>query len=127
MVPDPTNPDNDINSIADIKNVGAKLEQGFVIEGFADKQNGIWNNTVESIVFTSPTSEYEFVDQYGKDVVDGKISGHDAVTKHLTAGKGTEYFLSPTGVVDFGSVPIRFDANWKSNSFQKPMGWRRNK
>ncbi|MDB2528891.1 hypothetical protein N9X93_05440, partial [Alphaproteobacteria bacterium] len=111
---------------ADISNDNAELAQGFKVTDFAVKDEyGNWVNTIESIVFTSPTGEHRVVDKYGSGILDGKKSAYDSLTDALKDGYGTEYFLSPSGVVDLGTVrtPTGFNADGTPKGFKETNNW----
>ena len=83
-------------------------------------------NTIESIVFTSPTGEQGVLDEYGSDIFSGSDSVHDVLTDALKDGYGTEYFLSPSGVVDLGTVrtPTGFNADGTPRGFRETNKWK---
>ncbi|MDC3295219.1 hypothetical protein OAU79_00910, partial [bacterium] len=104
----------------------AELAQGFKVTDFAVKDEyGNWVNTIESIVFTSPTTEHAIDDKYAEGVIKGTKSGYDSLTDALKTGLGTEYFLSPSGVVDLGIVrtPASFNPDGSVKTFKEVKNW----
>ncbi|MDC1293765.1 hypothetical protein N8Z70_01820, partial [Candidatus Puniceispirillum sp.] len=118
---DPNNP------FATVSNEEAELAQGFKVTDFAVKdEHGNWVNTIESIVFTSPTGEQAFIDEYGQSVDSGLKSVYDSLTQALTSNMGTEYFLSPSGVVDFGTerTPLTFNTDGSVKTYREVTKWK---
>ena len=104
----------------------AALEQGFEVKDFAVKdEHGNWVNTIESIVFTSPTTEQAIVDQYGASMMSGATSVYDSLTQALTTNLGTEYFLTPSGVVDLGTqrTPSSFNTDGSVATYTETNIW----
>ncbi|MDC1294187.1 hypothetical protein N8Z70_04015, partial [Candidatus Puniceispirillum sp.] len=103
------------------------LSQGFKVTDFAVKdEHGNWVNTIESIVFTSPAEEYELGQKYVPNILNGAVSVYDSVTQALTSNMGTEYFLSPSGVVDFGTerTPATFNTDGSVKTYREVTKWK---
>ena len=81
---------------------------------------------IESIVFTSPTEEHEILDKHGSSILSGATSVYDSMTQALTAKMATEYFLSPSGVVDLGTerIPATFNPDGTVKTYREVNKWK---
>ena len=83
-------------------------------------------NTIESVVFSSPTQEKAFFDKYGSNIFSGSRSVYDSMTDAMRYDFGAEYFLSPSGVVDLGTVrtPSSFNSDGTVRSYREVNNWK---
>ena len=60
------------------------------------------------------------------NILNGAVSVYDSVTQALTSNMGTEYFLSPSGVVDFGTerTPLTFNTDGSVKTYREVTKWK---
>ena len=78
-------------------------------------------------MFSSPAEEYEVGQKYLPTILNGyTVSVYDSMTQALTAKMATEYFLSPSGVVDLGTerIPVTFNPDGTVKTYREVNSWK---
>jgi Ca2+-binding RTX toxin-like protein len=119
------------DEFASISNADAELAMGFKIEDFAskvyfDEQHWNWSNTIESIVWSTPEKDFTMMaGGHFANAAAGKQSVFDALANAVSKEGVLELFLSPSGVVDLGTVhePL-YNPDGSIKSYKTTTKWK---